>query len=673
MQTEAQQKEFTDIGSLLPDLFAVFDSETLQPIYVNPAGMNWLSPKQKIKIEELTFTSLIGINAIDRFQREIYPQLHVLGSWKGPLSLRDTFGSEFESQIKLLKVAGLEKNRPRLYLYASLPRINPTSQGTSTAVPDEDMLNALLEDMPDFVYFKDTASRYLRISRALAQKHNLKHPHDSIGKTDFDYFTAEHAAPAFEDEQRIIKTGEPMLNNEEKETFDNGSVSWVSTSKFPFYNRAGKLIGTFGVSRDITAKKLAEDRLRMLSRAVRQSPVSIIITDIKGNIEYVNPYFEKVTGYTADEVLGQNPRILKSDANPPELYQELWKTISSGQEWSHELQNRRKNGENFWERTSISGIRDEYGKTTHYIAIKEDVSARKHEEEQRRDLEARLQLSSKLESVGSLAAGVAHEINTPTQFVSDNVRFLSEAFTQIFNVITAYRKHAAEHPEYMQEFKEVTDAETEKEIEYLTTEIPHCLEQSLDGLRRIGKIVGSLKEFSHPGGDDRSNASLNRAIETTVAVSRHEWKYVAEMKTELDPDLPEVNCILDEINQALLNLVINASHAIEDAIKKRGEKRGLITIRTKKEGDHAIIEVADTGCGIPEAVRGRIFEPFFTTKSLGKGTGQGLAIVQAVIVKNHHGTINFTTELGKGTTFKISLPLLSGQTTPPLSPAKPAA
>ena len=168
--------------------------------------------------------------------------------------------------------------------------------------------------------------------------------------------------------------------------------------------------------------------------------------------------------------------------------------------------------------------------------------------------------------------------------------------------------------------------------------------------------MSSLKEYSHPNQAERSGANLNKAIETVVAVSRHEWKYVADVVTEFDPKLPQVDCVLDEINQAVLNLVINAAHAIGDAIKQRGLKRGTITIRTRQEPGWAVVEVEDTGTGIPPEVRNKIFDPFFTTKGIGKGTGQGLAIVQAVIVKGHSGKIDFITEVGKGTTFRIFLP-----------------
>jgi PAS domain S-box-containing protein len=780
------QADLYAIGKLLPGIFAVFDLPALRPAYVNPTGLNRLDPCGAVDFEKLTITDFIGMNDIDRFQREIYLQLRVRGFWMGNLSLRDMLGSEFPAQVQFLEVALAEHGPRQLYLYAGSPQAKET--GVDATVTDEDMLHALLDTTPNSVYFKDVTSRYLRISRAKASKHGLADPRDSIGKTDFDYFTVEHAAPAFEDEQRIIRTGQPVIDLEEKETFSDGSIAWVSTTKLPFYNRAGKLVGTYGISRDITVQKVAEERLRMLSCAVEQGLSSIVITDTQGRIEYVNPYFEKATGYSAAEVIGRNPRIIKSGTQSVEFYKDMWSTLVAGREWSGDLQNRRKNGELFWERATMSGIRNEQGIITHYVAIKEDITERKRAEEaqheseallkavfsgasdailllcdnklidcnskalemfgyskeellklhpaefsppeqpdgrdsatsagehiqkalqngscqfewihrrkdgacfpaevllsafvfqgrsiihgsvrdvsekkkaelERRELEARLQLTNKLESVGSLAAGVAHEINTPTQFISDNVRFLTGAFAQLELILASHRRLVAQAAGYTdcgQVLADIKATETENELEYLIDEIPRCLEQSLDGLRRIGKIVGSLKEFSHPGGEEKSHANINRAIETTVGVSRHEWKYVADVVTELDPSLPKVNCVIDEINQAVLNLIINATHAIEEANKKTGATRGLITIRTRQDAGNVIIEVQDSGTGVPEHVRDRVFEPFFTTKPVGKGTGQGLAIVQAVIVKKHRGNVSFTTEMGKGTTFFLSLPI----------------
>jgi len=787
MSTTAQPdiaKILAGVGNLLPDLLAVFSADKLLLIQINAAGKKLLDPSGTRSLEKTALTDIIGINDIDRFRREVHPQALVLGRWAGGLVLRDFLGTEFNCQVKLIEIPAIIEGTGRcLCLHASTAA---QESANKDLVSDPDMLSALLATSQNTIYFKDTASRFLRISHSLGKRLGLADSRDAIGKTDFDFFTAEHAAPAFEDEQRIIKSNEPLIDHEEKETFGGGKIAWVSTSKFPFHNREGKLIGTYGISRDITAWKIAQEelrrneltlrsifsaapigialvhgrdilkvnnllcetadrtpdeligksslplylneseyvraghelydslvergrtstetiwrrkdgslvdvqmtaaaidlgdgdaqgwrivtvldvtkkkrqdeKLRMLSSAVDQSPISIVIADTQGRIEYVNPYFEKISGFSAAEAIGQTPRILKSEYHTPEFYHALWTTISAGHEWSGDFHNRRKDGTAFWERATICAIRGQNGKIAHFVAVKEDITDRKRVEAEARELETRSQLSQKMESVGMLAAGVAHEINTPTQYITDNVRFLTDSFTQLFKVIAGYKSLAAlaeGHAECAQLLKAVQAVEKENELDYLLAEIPRTLEQSLEGLGRIGRIVSSLKEFSHPNQAERSGANLNKAIETVVAVSRHEWKYVADVVTEFDPKLPQVDCVLDEINQAVLNLVINAAHAIGDAIKQRGLKRGTITIRTRQEPGWAVVEVEDTGTGIPPEVRNKIFDPFFTTKGIGKGTGQGLAIVQAVIVKGHSGKIDFITEVGKGTTFRIFLP-----------------
>ncbi|MFT3780838.1 MAG: PAS domain S-box protein [Nibricoccus sp.] len=649
------------IGKILPGLFAVFEMPKLQPIYVNGSGLNHLDPAGTANFEELTIHDFIGMNDIDRFEREIYLQLRVRGVWEGDVYLRDMLGSEFRSLVSIMEVSVTEHGPRQLYLYAKLPKSNGSKDDGS--ISDEDMLHALLDTTPNSIYFKDVASRYLRISRAKAQKHGVSDPRESIGKTDFDYFTVEHAAPAFQDEQRIIKTGQPILDMEEKETFPDGSVRWVSTTKQPFYSRCGKLVGTFGISRDITVEKEAEEALRereALFRAVFDGTSNAVLLFSGNHLVDCNRRALEMFGFSREDLLARHPGELSPPLQPDgrksseASAQYIAFALEKGHccfEWIH----RRAGGEDFPAEVMLSTF-EFRGRLVINGAIR-DITEQKRVDRERREMEARLQLTSKLESVGSLAAGVAHEVNTPTQFISDNTRFLAEAFRQLSNVISVYQTQLAAMPLNPAAKEAVEAAEKDYELDYLLSEVPRCIEQSMDGLRRIGKIVGSLKEFSHPGGEEKSHANINRAIETTVAVSRHEWKYVADVVTELDPNLPKVNCVIDEINQAVLNLIVNASHAIEEANKATGNAKGLITIRTRQDADHAIIEVEDSGTGIPEHARDRIFEPFFTTKPVGKGTGQGLAIVQAVIVKKHRGNVSFSTELGKGTTFRLSLPL----------------
>lgn len=287
------------------------------------------------------------------------------------------------------------------------------------------------------------------------------------------------------------------------------------------------------------------------------------------------------------------------------------------------------------------------------LAIVRDISEQKF-------LEDQLQRSQKLESIGQLAAGIAHEINTPTQYVSDNTRFLKDSFQDLNAVLTkngqllqACRAHTLS-PQLLHEVEQTVD---QADVDYLTEEIPKAIEQALMGVERISKIVQSMKEFAHPGSNHKQATDLNRAIESTLTITHNQWKYVAELETDFDPDLPPVPCFTGEFNQVVLNLIVNATHAISDVIEAGRQSKGRLTLSTRRSGEWAEIRIGDNGTGIPEAVRGKIFDPFFTTKQVGKGTGQGLAISHNVIVEKHQGQLLFETEEGKGTTFIIRLPL----------------
>ena len=267
--------------------------------------------------------------------------------------------------------------------------------------------------------------------------------------------------------------------------------------------------------------------------------------------------------------------------------------------------------------------------------------------------------SEKLASVGQLAAGIAHEINTPVQFVGDNTRFLQESFEDLMGLVAVYQElgNAANEGKVPAELVDRARTLSEEvEVDYLAEEVPNAISQSLEGVERISKIVRSMKDFSHPGTDNLENVDLNNAIESTINVSRNEWKYVAEMVNEFDSTLPLVPCFLGELNQVILNMIVNAAHAIKDS-RNESDPLGTITISTKLADDDAEIRITDSGCGMAEEVSKRIFEPFFTTKGVGKGTGQGLAIAYAVIVDKHKGNISVISEPGKGSTFIIRLPM----------------
>ena len=270
----------------------------------------------------------------------------------------------------------------------------------------------------------------------------------------------------------------------------------------------------------------------------------------------------------------------------------------------------------------------------------------------------------KLESVGRLAAGVAHEINTPVQFVSDNVQFVRTSMTDLSAVIHAYRQlqlAVNSGGDCASSASLAAEAEKKADLDYILENVPLAVESSIDGLGRIATIVRSMKEFAHPDQAQKTPADLNQAIRSTLVIAHNEYKYIADVETHYG-ELPLVQCHLGEINQVILNLLVNASHAMAESHAAADNadgifERGKLTVTTRLDGDTVEISIADTGAGIPEEIRDRIFDPFFTTKEVGKGTGQGLALAHSAIVVKHGGSLRFESECGKGTTFFIRLPV----------------
>jgi PAS domain S-box-containing protein len=288
--------------------------------------------------------------------------------------------------------------------------------------------------------------------------------------------------------------------------------------------------------------------------------------------------------------------------------------------------------------TSKVPLRDAAGNLTGIVGMGFDITDRK-------DAEARMASSDRLESIGRLAAGVAHEINTPIQYLNDSVSFIRDGVAELLAYIDELHKATPARPA------------AGEDVDYMREELPPALARVADGLSRITEIVRSMKNFSHADQREMSAVDLNCAVNSTLVVARSEYRDVADVETDFG-EIPRVTCHGGQINQVVLNLVVNAAHAIGDANKESGA-RGKITVRTREENGRVIISIADTGGGIPEGIRARIFDPFFTTKEVGRGTGQGLSVSRNVVVKGHGGELDFTTELGAGTTFFVRLPIVN--------------
>jgi PAS domain S-box-containing protein len=290
------------------------------------------------------------------------------------------------------------------------------------------------------------------------------------------------------------------------------------------------------------------------------------------------------------------------------------------------------------------------------------------------NIQTQLMQAHKLESIGELAAGIAHEINTPMQYIGDNLAYVQEACSALLAVTGAYQKvvdATTDRPIDGPAREALLALREDQDIDYVSERVPKAIASALEGVGRVARIVRAMKEFSHPGATDKTACDLNQEIETTLTIASNVWKTVANIERRFDPNLPAVACHPGEVNQVLLNLIVNAAHAISDVLAVQARAgclpqsgKGIITITTLAHDEQVEVRIADTGGGIPEKIRSRIFDPFFTTKEVGRGTGQGLAIARNTIVDKHGGSLHFETVVGAGTTFVIRLPLTTLSTAP---------
>lgn len=419
-----------------------------------------------------------------------------------------------------------------------------------------------------------------------------------------------------------------------------------------------------GFNEMLTQIEVAQSELRAAHAEselfINSVPSVLIGTDSLGQITRWNSAAATVCGLPADAVMGkplQNCGILWSQTQTGEI--NSWFRVERSENREN-VTFERDGHKRFLGLTIINVDLIPGGKGTGFLITGADITERKVLEEQ-------LRQAQKLEAIGQLAAGIAHEINTPAQYVGDNTKFLQEMWPTVDKILALCMRLQEESlagslaPGTIAELLQCTE---ESEPAYLLREVPQAISQTLEGVQRVSKIVKAMKEFSHPGSEGKSAIDINHAIETTIAVARNEWKYVADVQTCFAADLPPVPCLAGEFNQVMLNLLINAAHAIASALGAGSAAKGTITISTRRDGDWAEVRIQDTGGGVPENIRGRIFEPFFTTKEVGKGTGQGLALAHTVIVKKHEGQIWFESEAGKGTTFFLRLPLGPSDTVP---------
>lgn len=499
--------------------------------------------------------------------------------------------------------------------------------------------------------------RWLQVNRAMCELLGYTAA-ELVGRTPFWVTHPDDVAATREHMAAAVRGPDAPPRLEKRYVRKDGRVLWAAISVSIHRDATGAAQYFITQVQDIGARRLFEESLRRQALVFETISEAIIVLDTEGRVVDANPAATVVLGYERDELVGET---CARWTVPEGACDEMHAVLARDGEWVGETRLRRRDGRVGTGETVARSLRDAQGVLIANVIVMRDVTAR-------RELERQLHQAQKLEAIGALAAGIAHEINTPTQYVGDNVRFVEESMVSMGRLVRAARAIAAAvraRPALaddaglapaVADFDVVARA---VDLDYLAQEVPVATRHAREGVDRIAEIVCAVRGLAHPGGGAAAMVDLNATVRSTVIVSRSEWKYVATVTMELDPDLPLVLCHGGEVQQVLLNLIVNAADAITQARRAGPAPRrtlGAIRISTRLQGEAVELQVADDGCGIPDAIRGRVFDPFFTTKPVGKGTGQGLAIAHAAVVR-HRGTITFESREGVGTTFIVRLPL----------------
>jgi PAS domain S-box-containing protein len=493
------------------------------------------------------------------------------------------------------------------------------------------MLGEIINALPARVFWKDRNLVYLGCNTVFARDAGFAGPKDMIGKNDNQMVWREQAEAYRRDDWQVIESGQPKLLIEESQTTPAGKTITLLSSKLPLRDARGEIIGMLGTYLDITERKQAEASRDRLATAVEQASETIVITDTKGTILYANPAFEKTSGYTRAEALGQNPRVLKSGKQDAEFYRQMWAVLQRGEVWNGHFINRRKDGTLYEEEANISPVRDAAGKIINYVAVKRDVT---HEVQ----LETQFRQAQKMEAVGQLAGGVAHDFN---------------------NILAVIQ---------MQSSLLKSDG--------LSTEQTELADGITESVQRAVALTRQLLLFSRREVFQPRDLELNETIAATTKMLKRMLGETIEMQLKLAAQPLFLHADAGMLDQVLMNLCVNARDAMPGGghllIETAGVELDELAVGQSvqaRAGSFVRLSVSDNGGGIPPEILPQIFEPFFTTKDVGKGTGLGLATVFG-IVQQHQGWINVYSEVGHGTTFRIYLPRLTGNVV--VKPAPPA-
>jgi PAS domain S-box-containing protein len=482
------------------------------------------------------------------------------------------------------------------------------------------LLRTLADTVPEQIFAKDRDNRYVFANSSRVTLLGATTMQDVIGKTDYDFYAEPIAAKYLRDERRVIEHGETLRNVEEAVVRNDGEQRVYLTTKAPIRNKQGEVEGIVIVSRDVTELQHREERLRRLVTAIEQVGESVVITDLEGRIEYVNPAFERVSGYRQEEVIGQPTSVLKSGMHDAEFYRDLWSTIARGEDWHGRIINKRKDGTLYHEDTTISPVRGDGGEILNYVAVKYDVTNQVM-------LERQLRQAQKLEAIGTLAGGIAHDFN---------------------NILASIMGHA----EIV-----LTGCDPGSQMAEDTQTILYAADRARD-------LIGQILTFSRQREERKAPLRVDSAVKEVAKLMQATLPSSVSVQYDFAQDLPLVLADVTQIHQVVINLMTNAYQAMpngkgEIVVSLRSSDlepgNGVVAVDLAP-GRYLSMSVSDTGTGMDSQIMDRIFDPFFTTKGVGVGSGLGLSTVHG-IVTSYGGAVRVESELGKGSTFTVYLPV----------------
>lgn len=551
----------------------------------------------------------------------------------------------------------------------------------------EARLAAILDATPDLVGIADLEGRLIYVNRAGRRMVGIPELADLAGYNLQTFHDPAHA-------HIVLTEGIPRAMQDGAWSGESGLVALdghrIAVSQVILAHKApdGSVAFLSTIARDITERTQEEERILLLLSDVDESRkrvetqameiaaqaeilkvneqrLSLILTSTRdaywdwdmsrGQID-VNSQFARALGWDEGKPHPLEAFIHRVHESDRAVAKKGVDRVARGEakQILHEFRLLLADGQCPWVQVKGEVVsQDDQGRPLRATGMLSNINDRKLREEEH-------QRAQRLEAVGGLAAGVAHEINTPLQFVGDNLDFLSahcHKVMKVLDLMDCLQQRMNASPLWRILAGDLLVAAEEADLTYITEQFPAAISESVEGIERVRQIVRALKEFAHPGDSERGLVDMNHLVENAITLTRNEWKYVAEVETVLDASLPLLHCAPGDCTQLLVNLIVNAAHAIADRAQDR--QKGRITVRTRLSDGNLEIQVADTGSGIPLEIRDRIFDPFFTTKAIGKGTGQGLALAHA-IVDRHGGAISFESEIGQGTTFYMRLPMGPG-------------